>query len=227
MIYKIIMLSYKLHKDPLIFVANTLKRIILLSLFLVLGYPLQAASHSYEENYTPRQGWFAGTHIGTQYYISEFNFKKSANMGYGFSTNLAGYFGKWINPLFALRASLELNNVTGGSVTVNKKKEKVEKELFHLFQTDLGLILDGGYLLRKEKTAYSLNPIISIGCAVNTTKKENGLTFSLGCINTWRINEHLRLNVETRFRFLEDNINGYNDKCDGEFILNAGCSYCF
>lgn len=224
------MLSYKLHNYIFTHTASIIRKVILFFLFFILGYPLQtaAASYSGSEIYALRQAWFAGTHIGTQYYISGFNFKKSANMGYGFSANMAGYLGKWLNPLFALRASVELNNVTGGSVILPKEnEEKTEKELFHIFQTDLGLMIDGGYLLQKRKTLYSLYPIISIGCAVNTTKKENGLTFSLGCINTWRVNKHLQLNIETRFRFLEDNINGYNDKCDGEFILNAGCSYYF
>ena len=222
------MLTIKLHTHLVGSISSAVKNILLSCLLCIMALPIHAARPSTGDCYPIREGWFAGTHIGTQYYVSEFKFRKSADLGYGFSSNFSAYGGKWLTPLFALRANLELNNVTSGSTSTNELNQPtVDKEMFHLLHTEAGLIIDGSYLLKKEKKKYSLNPIISIGCAINTTKKESGMTFSIGCINTWKVSPHLNLNIETRFRFLEDNINGYEDKCDGEFILNAGCAYSF
>ena len=203
----------------------------ILFIFLFLSYTLTSKAIHTEDiaNYPANKGWFMGAHIGTQYYFSEFNFHRYASIGYGFSSNAEGYVGKWISPLLAIRGNVSFNNVTSGEVVEQKKpkKPKIVTESFRMIHTGIDLIIDLRYLIKGRKYNYSFKPLMGVGYAFNTTKSTNGLAISFGGINTWKINDRLNVNLETKLRLLEDKVDGYIDRDDTQFVINAGLSYSF
>ena len=150
------------------------------------------------------QNWEVSLGIqGLSFYSNqETSLDLSGNPFKGFRTQLgiAASVAKWFSPEIALRT--KASGFWGRSVSSDDKDVNAVK--YMAIHEDVMVNLSNAIYDYKADRLWSVIPYVGLGMVRNFTHNENALTFDLGLVNTYRINDRLKAFLDLSFNITGD-----------------------
>lgn len=175
-----------------------------------------------------KSGWFISGAVGVAGYVGDYDGLRRDGDRVSIGGDMA--VGKWLNPVVALRMQAGGYNVQGAGWNKSAQKSVDESWNYVLIHGDI--MVDAVTLFgdAKEDRFYSFIPYMGFGSGVHLRGRDNNsFAFLLGCVNKFRLSNHLDANIELKGVILRDQFDrqvGAHRK-DGTAMLTAGFTYNF
>lgn len=201
---------------------RTFKPICLILLLLFAGSA--AFAQGKWDAFPKNEKWFLMGGAGIHGYVGDYDSQISFGERFGAGGEIA--VGKWIAPAIAVRLQLNALHAVGG--TKSGKKESWNYGHAHV---DAMLNLSELAVGADEERLYSAIPFMGIGVARRAARHNADAvpTLTIGLLNSFRMNEHLCLNIEGKGSIVGDKLDGLAGGRSGEgtLTLTVGMTYNF
>ena len=150
------------------------------------------------------QNWEVSLGIqGLSFYSNQetpLNLSGSPFKGFRTQLGIAASVAKWFSPEIALRT--KASGFWGRSVSSDDKDANAVKYL--AVHEDVMVNLSNAIYDYKADRLWNVIPYVGLGMVRNFTHNENALTFNLGLVNTYRINDRLKVFLDLSFNITGD-----------------------
>ena len=160
--------------------------------------------------------WFISGGIGFQTYLSEY-YTAGSLLGH-FSPAVDLSVGKWLTPVFGVRAQLSGLNQRGYNllntpyIDANEMEDNVYKMNFYYFDlhADLLFNIHSQFYRYSPERKYELIPFVGMGwfATIKDGLGNNEFAANAGIINQFRVNDRLDLDLELKAMILRSDVDG-------------------
>ena len=160
--------------------------------------------------------WFISGGIGFQTYLSEY-YTAGSILGH-FSPAVDLSVGKWLTPVFGVRAQLSGLNQRGYNllstpyIDANEMVDNVYKMNFYYFDlhADLLFNIHSQFYRYNPERKYELIPFVGMGwfATIKDGLANNEFAANAGIINQFRVNDRLDLDLELKAILIKSDIDG-------------------
>ena len=160
--------------------------------------------------------WFISGGIGFQTYLSEY-YTAGSLLGH-FSPAVDLSVGKWLTPVFGVRAQLSGLNQRGYNllstpyIDANEMVDNVYKMNFYYFNlhADLLFNIHSQFYRYNPERKYELIPFVGMGwfATIKDGLANNEFAANAGIINQFRVNDRLDLDLELKAMILRSDVDG-------------------
>ncbi len=160
--------------------------------------------------------WFISGGIGFQTYLSEY-YTAGSLLGH-FSPAVDLSVGKWLTPVFGVRAQLSGLNQRGYNllntpyIDANEMEDNVYKMNFYYFNlhADLLFNIHSQFYRYNPGRKYELIPFVGMGwfATIKDGLANNEFAANAGIINQFRVNDRLDLDLELKAMILRSDVDG-------------------
>lgn len=205
-----------------------MKKVILTSLFAIFALGAFAQS-TVKQELTPSRdylvgsfadNWFISGGIGFQTYLSEYYTAGSILDHFSPAVDLS--VGKWLTPVFGVRAQLSGLNQRGYNklktpyIDANEMVDNVYKMNFYYFNlhADLLFNIHSQFYRYNPGRKYELIPFVGMGwfAIIKDGIGNNEFAANAGIINQFRVNDRLDLDIELKAMILRSAVDGNSEK---------------
>jgi len=152
--------------------------------------------------------WFVqGNFTWTAFYSNEekgLDFAKSPLKDFRRDMGFSVAIGKWFTPSIGLRT--KFNGIWGKSVISENCKENKAK--YWNLQEQVLFNLSNLFCGYSDTRVWNLSPYLGVGAARNCTYNTYELAGSAGILNTWKLTDKLRLNLDLNYNVCGDDFEG-------------------
>jgi outer membrane protein OmpA-like peptidoglycan-associated protein len=160
--------------------------------------------------------WFISGGIGFQTYLSEYYTAGSILDHFSPAVDLS--VGKWLTPVFGVRAQLSGLNQRGYNllstpyIDANEMEDNVYKMNFYYFNlhADLLFNIHSQFYRYNPERKYELIPFVGMGwfATIKDGLANNEFAANAGIINQFRVNDRLDLDLELKAMILRSDVDG-------------------